>query len=89
MDLTERANAVDLELERFIARRASEDRRPDRDEQEALYMESVRRYNAGREAQMRAAWCQYHQDQAARHRVILEGLIAHHEEAAKLLESQR
>jgi len=38
---------------------------------------------------MRAAWCEYHQGQAARHRAVLDTLIARHEgEAAKLMDVQ-
>jgi hypothetical protein len=52
-------------------------------------MESVRRYNARRREEMRAAWCEYHRGQAARHRAVLETLIARHEgEAAKLMDVQ-
>jgi hypothetical protein len=58
----------------------------DPDEVEPFYMESVRRYNDRRREEMRAAWCKYHQVQAARHRAVLETLIARHEgEAAKLM----
>jgi hypothetical protein len=57
------------------------------DEREKLWQESVRAYTARRREEMRAAWCEYHQGQATRHRVVLEALIAHHEEqAAKLIE---
>jgi hypothetical protein len=34
---------------------------------------------------MRAAWCEYHQGQAARHRAVLESLIARHESEAERL----
>ena len=44
------------------------------DEVEPSYMESVCRYNASTCEQMRAAWCEYHQGQAARHRAILASL---------------
>jgi hypothetical protein len=33
----------------------------------------------------RAAWMEYHQGQAARHRAVLEALIARHEERAREL----
>ena len=59
----------------------------DPDEQEELWKASVARHNAHRHEEMRAAWCEHHQGQAARLRVVLEELIAHHEEqAAKLME---
>jgi hypothetical protein len=61
----------------------------DPDEREELWEESVRRYNARRQEEMRAAWCEYHQDQAARHRAVLKDLIARHEgQAARLMEAQ-
>jgi len=57
----------------------------DTDELQPFYMESVRRYNDRRREEMRAAWQEYHQGQAARHRAVLEFLIARHEgEAARL-----
>jgi hypothetical protein len=48
-------------------------------------VESVQRHNARRSEEMRAAWCEYHQLQAARHRAILEALIAEHEAKAMKL----
>ena len=49
------ADAVDAELDRLISKRASQDRRPDPDEQEELWKASVRRYTARRREEMRAA----------------------------------
>jgi hypothetical protein len=54
-----RADPVDAELDRLISKRASQDRRPDEDEQEELWKESVRRYNARRREKNRLAWCDY------------------------------
>jgi hypothetical protein len=51
--------AVDLELDRLISKRASQDRRPDPDEQEEIWKESVRRYNARRREDNRRAWHAY------------------------------
>jgi hypothetical protein len=65
----------------MIERRAS--REPDPDEQEELYMESVRRYNARRREKNRLAWQQYHQGQAERLRRTMEPLIAFHEARAE------
>ena len=80
-------DTVDLELDRLISKRASQDRRPDSDEQEELWKASVRRYTARRREELRAAWTSYHEGQAERHRRTLQDLIAHHEEqAAKLCE---
>jgi len=78
-------DTVDLELDRLISRRASQDLRPDPDEQEQVWQASVRRYTARRHEEIRAAWCKHHQGQAERLRATLEALIARHEdEAAKL-----
>jgi len=78
---------VDVELDRLISRRASQDRRPDPEEQEELWKASVRAHNSRRAAENRAAWCEHHQAQAARLRAVLEALIASHEdEAAKLMD---
>jgi hypothetical protein len=84
-----RSEAVDAELDRLISKRASQNRRPDEDEQEELWKASVRACTARRHEEMRAAWRECHQGQAERHRAVLKGLIAHHEEeAAKLMDIQ-
>ena len=76
--------AVEADLSRLIERRS---RQRDADEQEELWRESVRRYNERKQEQLRNEWCEYHQGQAARHRAVLECLIARHEEeAAKLMD---
>jgi len=76
-----RADTVNAELDRLISRRASQDT-PDPAEQSALWKASVQRHNARRSEEMRAAWCEYHQLQAARHRAVLEAPIAEHERKA-------
>ena len=81
---------MDSELDRLISRRASQDRRPDPDELEPAYIESVRRFNTRRRAENRAAWAAYHQEQAERLRRTLEDLIAHHQtRAGRLREEER
>ena len=65
MDIA-RSEAVDAELDRLISKRASQDRRPDPGEQEELWKESVRRYNARRQEENRLAWCEYFGRLAAR-----------------------
>ena len=81
-----RGEMVERELNAMIERRARKGD-VDPDEQEELWKASVARHNARRREEMRAAWCEHHQGQAARLRVVLEELIAHHEEqAAKLME---
>jgi hypothetical protein len=81
-----RTEAADIELVRMIERRFRKGE-VDPDELEELWKERVRAYTARRREGMRAAWHEYHQDQAARHRAVLESLIARHEEeAAKLMD---
>ena len=83
MDIA-RGELVERELDTMIERRS---RQKDPDEESELWKESVRRYNARRREEMRAAWCEHHQGQAARLRAVLESLIARHEEeAAKLMD---
>ena len=57
----------------------------DPDEREELWKASVRRYNARRREEMRAAWCEYHRGQAARLKAVFEPLVARHEEQAEKL----
>jgi hypothetical protein len=75
---------VEKELDAMIERRARKGE-VDLDEQEELWKESVRRYNARRREENRLAWHQYHQGQAERLRRTVEPLIAFHEtQAARL-----
>ncbi len=74
---------VATDMDRMIERRAP--REPDLDEREPSYLESVRTYNAAREAERRAEWYSYHLDQAERLRRTLEPLIALHEARAAAL----
>ena len=80
-------DTVDLELDRLISRRASTDHRPDPDELEPGYVESVRRFNARLRAENRAAWSEFHRGQADRLRRNLEELIAAHETEAERLQA--
>ena len=81
MDIA-RGELVERELDTMIERRS---RQKDPDEESELWKESVRRDNARRREEMRAAWCVHHHGQAARLRAVLEALIARHEgEAARL-----
>jgi hypothetical protein len=80
--------SVDAELDRLISKRASQDRRPDPDEREELWQESVRAYTARRREEMRAARVEYHRGQAVRLRTTLEALIARHEEQAERYRDQ-
>jgi hypothetical protein len=77
-----RSEQVERELDAMIERRS---RQKDPDEASELWQESVRRYNARKREKMRAAWHEYHQGQAVRHRAVLESLIARHEAEAERL----
>ena len=79
MDIA-RGEMVEKELDGMIERRS---RQKDSDEESELWRESVRAYAACREEEMRAAWCEYHQEQAARLKAVLEGLISRHEAGAE------
>jgi hypothetical protein len=59
---------VEAELTRLIEKRSS--REMDSDEREELWQESVRAYNARGREEKRLAWCEYHQEQAERHRAV-------------------
>ena len=79
MDIA-RGELVERELDTMIERRYRE---KDPDEESELWKESVRRYNARRREELRAAWCEHHQGQAARLRAVLESLIRDHERNAE------
>jgi hypothetical protein len=75
---------VEKELDAMIERR-SRNGEVDPDEREEQWKASVARHNARKDEEMRAAWCEHHQGQAARLRAVLEALIASHEEQAERL----
>jgi hypothetical protein len=82
-------DTVDAELDRLISKRASQDRRPDPDEQSELWKGSVAAYEEKRRQVARLEWHAFHCGQAERHRATLQALIEHHEEqAAKLLDAE-
>ena len=87
MDTVEHTEMAEKQLDAMIERRARKGG-VDPDEREALWQESVRRYNARRREEMRAAWCEHHQGQAARLRAVLEELIAGHEKQAESYREQ-
>jgi len=81
-----KGEAVERELDAMIERR-SKHKEPE--EESELWKESVRRYNARRQEELRSEWCDYHQGQAARHRATLEVLAGYHEsEAARLMKNE-
>jgi hypothetical protein len=53
-------DTVDLELDRLIAKRASQDRRPDPDEREELWKASARTYEEKRRQMARLEWHAFH-----------------------------
>jgi len=85
-----RSEGVEHELNRLIVRRHDQRTAEVRHKpSEELWQESLGRYNAERDRQLRTEWAEYHQGQAERHRVVLKGLIATHEaRAAKLMEDE-
>jgi hypothetical protein len=79
-----RSESVEHELNRLIARRhnhrtAEERHKPS----EELWQESVERYKAERDRQLRTEWTEYHRGQAVRLRAVLESLIRDHERNAE------
>jgi hypothetical protein len=86
-----RGEATEKELDRLITRRhdarvSSEGER----QAEEMWQESERKYAERRREANRQAWTSFHEEQAERHRAVLESLIAFHEEqAAKLLNTQQ
>ncbi len=83
---TQREDAINADLDRLIARRASTDHGTTADEQEELWKMSVRAHNARIRDENREAWLDYHRGQAERLRRNLASLIAHHEEQASKLQ---
>jgi|SRR5688572_20212977 hypothetical protein len=81
-----RGESVEHELNRLIEKRHDQRTAEERHRlSEELWQESVERYNAERDWQLRTEWAEYHHGQAERHRAVLESLIARHEgEAARL-----
>jgi hypothetical protein len=83
----EHGEMVEKLLDALIERRSRKGD-VDPDEREELWQASVRRYHARREEELRAAWCEHHQGQAARLRTVLEELIAGHEQQAERYRNQ-
>jgi hypothetical protein len=82
-----RGEMVEKELDQMIERRS---RQKDPDEESELWRQRVRAYEEQRWQMARLEWHAFHCGQAARHRAVLESLIAHHEEqAAKLMDVQQ
>ena len=81
-----RGESVEHDLNRLIEKRHDQRTSAEGHRQsEELWEASVERYNCERERQLRAAWCEYHQGQATRHRAVFEALIARHEAEAERL----
>jgi hypothetical protein len=73
---------VESELDRLIERRS---RQKDPEEESELWQESLRAYEEKRRQMARLEWHAFHCGQAARHRAVLESLIAFHEAEAERL----
>ena len=87
MDISQ-GESVEHELNRLIEKRHNQRTAEERHKpSEEFWQESVERYKAERDRQLRTEWAEYHQGQAARHRAVLNALIATHEaRAANLIE---
>jgi selenocysteine-specific translation elongation factor len=72
--------SIDAFIERRHAQRVKEEGERRLEEE---WKESERKHAAARDAELRDAWCSYHQQQAERHRAVLEALVAHHEQQAE------
>jgi hypothetical protein len=78
-----RAEIAEAQIRTFIERRAEKngEERPE----EEMYAASVRRYHSRRREEIAAAWCSYHQEQAARLERTAARLAASHRDAARKL----
>jgi hypothetical protein len=77
---------VEAELTRMIERRDEKRRAEEGDRlDEELYMDSVRRFHARSEAEMRSRWLDFHQNMHRLHSNLAE---EHREKAEKLLEDE-
>ncbi len=65
-------DTVDLELDRLISRRASQDTRPDPDELEPGYLESVRRHHEKIRQRNRWEWVRFFDRMAESHARIAQ-----------------
>jgi hypothetical protein len=77
--------AVEAELDRLIQRRS---RQKDPNEEHELWQASTKAYEEQRRQVARLEWRAFHCGQAARHKVVLQSLVAHHEQAAERLMSE-
>jgi hypothetical protein len=78
--------AAEAEIDRFISKRSKALKAENRERrEEEAWAESTKKINAAREAELKAAWCEYHQEQGRRHRAVLEALATHHEQRAEEL----
>ena len=81
-----RGEVVDADLDRLVERRHEKRilEEGERAEEEA-WVESTKKTNAAREAELREQWSSYHLDQAERHKAVLEDLVAHPKQQAQKL----
>jgi len=81
--------ATEAELDRLITRRHDARVSSEGEGQaEEMWQESVRAYEEKRRQMARLEWHAFHCGQAARHRAVLESLIAHHQAEAEKYRNQ-
>jgi hypothetical protein len=84
VDAVARGGAVEKEVDLMIRRRDDKRRETEGERRvRELWAESEARHADKRREENRLAWCTFHEDQAARHRAVLEALIGHHQAAAE------
>ena len=76
------AAKVEADLNAFIKRDKARRQTEAEQAREELWAQSVRTYNASRDAQLREEWHEYHLGQEERHRATLEALTTYHNEQA-------
>jgi hypothetical protein len=81
LDTLAHTEIVEKELDAFIQRRSRKGEM-DRDEQEEIWKDSVRRFNARRREENRAAWCEHFE----RMKTLHWGLADEYDQKLKRLE---
>lgn len=84
MDTVARGEQVESELNSFIRKRDQERRKQEGERpEEALYLESTRRYADRQQRQRWWEWLRFHEGQLRRHTASLEALISQHRNEAE------
>jgi hypothetical protein len=84
------SEAAETQIETFITRRHEKrvESEGERREREAWQETEIRQAQQRREAN-RLAWCEYHRQQAERHRATLTDLLQHHQDQAEKYRENR